>query len=86
MFSTLGNSCRDNVACIQRLGRPEDGKRPLSFESRYPQSFAAQYKLLLQRNFISYYRNSSYNCTRFSFGLILGFLFGSALWNIGQKR
>ena len=79
-------SHRDNMEKIARLSTPEEGKSPLCFETRYPQSYAAQYKLLLQRNFTSYYRNSSYNCTRFIFGLILGLLFGSALWTIGQKR
>ena len=74
------------MAKIAKLSMPEEGKLPLCFDTRYPQSYAAQYKLLLKRNFVSYYRNSSYNCTRFSFGLILGLLFGSALWNIGQKR
>lgn len=78
--------CRENSERIDRLSAPEEGKQPLQFSSRYPQSLWAQYVLLLRRNSTSYYRNPSYNCTRFSFGLILGVLFGSALWRIGQKR
>jgi len=74
------------VELIEKLGIPEEGKTPLRFTTRFPQSYLAQYKLITHRNFVSYYRNSSYNCTRFIFGLILGFLFGSTLWNIGTKR
>lgn len=71
---------------IAKLSVPEEGRTQLQFASHYPQSYLAQYRLLMERNFSSYYRNSSYNCTRFIFGLILGLLFGSALWDIGQKR
>ena len=71
---------------IEKLGIPEEGKTPLAFTTRFPQSYWAQFRLITHRNFVSYYRNSSYNCTRFIFGLILGFLFGSSLWNIGTKR
>ena len=65
---------------------PEEGKTPLQFAARFPQSHLAQYRIITHRNFISYWRNSSYNCTRFVFGILLGILFGSALWDIGQKR
>ena len=78
--------CRENLELIEKLGIPEEGKTPLAFTTRFPQSYWAQFRLITHRNFVSYYRNSSYNCTRFVFGLILGFLFGSSLWNIGTKR
>ena len=78
--------CRDNLDLIDRLGQPGPNKHPLVFATRFSQTYFSQYCLLTQRNFTSYYRNSGYNCTRFIFGIILGLLFGSALWGIGQKR
>ena len=71
---------------IAKLSDPEPGTSPLSFASQYPQSAWSQYLMLTKRNFVSYNRNAGYNCTRFVFGIILGLLFGSALWQIGQKR
>ena len=71
---------------IDRLGQPGPNKHPLVFATRFSQTYFSQYCLLTQRNFTSYYRNSGYNCTRFIFGIILGLLFGSALWGIGHKR
>ena len=79
-------ACRDNLALIEKLSVPEEGKSPLQFAARFPQSHLAQYRIITHRNFISYWRNTSYNCTRFAFGILLGILFGSALWDIGQKR
>ena len=78
--------CRDNLELIEKLALPEPGKQPLEFATRFSQMYFSQYRLLVRRNFVSYYRNSGYNCTRFIFGIILGLLFGSALWDIGQKR
>lgn len=71
---------------IQRLEVPPEGSKPLLFQSQFAQSQWVQFYELLKRNFISYSRNPSYNGTRFIFGSVLGLLFGSILWQIGQKR
>lgn len=71
---------------VEKLSVPPIGKAPIRFAMRYPQSYFAQYCIITRRNFVSYYRNTAYNCTRFAFGIILGLLFGSVLWNVGHKR
>lgn len=71
---------------IERLEVAPQGSQPLHFTSQFAQSQWVQFYELLRRNFISYARNSSYNGTRFIFGAVLALLFGSILWQIGQKR
>lgn len=77
---------RDGAERIKQLSQPPEGKTPLQFPSRYPQSYLSQYRIVTHRHFVSYFRNTSYNCTRFVFGIVLGLLFGSTLWNVGHKR
>jgi ABC-type multidrug transport system permease subunit len=77
---------RNVQAEIDKLEVPPEGSRALHFDSQFAQSQWVQFNELIRRNLTSYARNPSYNGTRFIFGAVLGLLFGSILWQIGQKR
>lgn len=78
---------REVEALVQQHSTPPPGREPLaSGRRRYPQSLVAQFRLLAHRNLVAYYRNTAYKCTRLLFGVILGLVFGSALWGTGRRR
>ena len=58
---------RDLETLMERLETAPAGSHPRDFDCSMAQSQWVQYRLLLQRNFVSYWRNPSYNCTRYEF-------------------
>ncbi len=71
---------------IEALSAVPEGAEDLHFDHKYPQGQWAQFALLLERNFTSYWRDPAYNGTRFIFALVMALLFGTILWQIGDDR
>ncbi|KAK9811201.1 hypothetical protein WJX73_009709 [Symbiochloris irregularis] len=79
--------CRQNVEHVDsRLQPREGGGGQLFHPTRFAQPFLSQYRIILHKNFVSYWRNEGYNASRFFFTVLIGILFGSAFWDMGLDR
>ena len=78
--------CRQNEELIEELSVPPEGKEPLRFATRFPQSYGTQFQLIFWKFWMSYWRNPQYNATRFLFAGILAFLIGTILWKVGHSK
>lgn len=77
---------RQNEELIAKLSVPPEGHEALHFEHAYPQSSYTQFKLILWKFWMSYWRNPTYNGTRFIFALGLSLLIGTILWDVGSSK
>ncbi|KAI6681764.1 hypothetical protein NL676_035645 [Syzygium grande] len=73
-------------ALIRELSVPSLGSHPLSFPSKYSQSFLSQFKACLWKQHKSYWRNVSYTAARFLFTVSVAVVFGILFWDLGSKR
>lgn len=77
---------RENEALIQELSIPKEGNQPLSFNNKYPQGYLTQFRMIFWKFWVSYWRNSAYNGTRFIFATVMGVLMGSILYKVNQHK
>lgn len=77
---------RQNEQLIQELSIPKEGVQPLSFQNKYPQNYLTQFRMIFWKFWISYWRNSAYNGTRFIFAAIMGVLMGSILYKVNHHK
>ncbi|KAF8032639.1 hypothetical protein BT93_D1534 [Corymbia citriodora subsp. variegata] len=77
---------RRNEALIRELSVPSLESHPLSFPSKYSQSFLSQFRACLWKQHKSYWRNVSYTAARFLFTLSAAVVFGILFWDLGSKR
>ena len=77
---------RENEALIEKLSVPPEGQEPLHFKKAYPQGYLVQFRLIFWKFWMSYWRNPSYNGTRFIFAAGLALLIGTILWKVGHKK
>ena len=75
-----------NEELIQELSIPKEGVQPLSFQHKYPQSYFMQFRMIFWKFWISYWRNASYNGTRFIFAAVMGILVGSVLYKVNHNK
>ncbi|KAH7832973.1 hypothetical protein Vadar_001925 [Vaccinium darrowii] len=75
---------QNNKALVNRLSTTSDSKE-LHFSTRFSQNGWGQFKSCLWKQHLSYWRNPSYNLTRYIFLLINSFLFGALYWDQGRK-
>lgn len=86
MGACWGCPCRATEERIHDLSQVPEGSKDLHFPTLYPQPLWNQFRLLLWRNFVAYWRDPAYNGTRFVFSLVMALLFGTILWQIGDER
>ncbi|XP_031484243.1 pleiotropic drug resistance protein 3-like isoform X2 [Nymphaea colorata] len=74
-----------NKELVKQLSTPSPGSNDLSFQTVFPQNDWGQFKACLWKQYLSYWRNPSYNLSRIAFVLITSFLFAALFWKHGQK-
>ncbi|KAG2441719.1 hypothetical protein HXX76_003334 [Chlamydomonas incerta] len=77
---------KSNEAVIHAAAQPVPGSQPLAFSSRYAVSMWTQFRLLMRRALVTYWRNPPYNVLRFLVTLGMGIMFGTLYWDRGNKR
>ncbi|KAG2451837.1 hypothetical protein HYH02_003613 [Chlamydomonas schloesseri] len=88
-FAELWTGCdlaKSNEAVIHAAAQPEPDSEPLAFSSRYAVSLWTQFRLLMHRALVTYWRNPPYNVLRFLVTLGMGLMFGTLYWARGNKR
>lgn len=58
---------------------------PLHFATKYACGAMRQYLVILHKFSSTYWRNPSYNATRFTFTLAIAIVFGTTFWKLGNK-
>ena len=71
---------------LKECSQPPEGSQPLHFSSQYACGWAAQFRLLLHRNMLEYWRMPEYNTVRILFTCMFGLTLGSIYWRIGTQR
>ncbi|KAF3790901.1 hypothetical protein EJ110_NYTH15615 [Nymphaea thermarum] len=79
---TLWNATKSFAS---QLSTPSPGSNDLSFQTVFPQNDWGQFKACLWKQYLSYWRNPSYNLSRIAFVLITSLLFAALFWKHGQK-
>ncbi|KAH0449837.1 hypothetical protein IEQ34_020529 [Dendrobium chrysotoxum] len=74
-----------NKTLIKELSAPPPDSSDLYFPTQYPQSFITQCKACFWKQWLSYWRNTSYTAVRFLFTWIIALLFGTIFWDLGKK-
>ncbi|KAK4754744.1 hypothetical protein SAY87_008501 [Trapa incisa] len=74
---------RKNEAMIEQLSTPSSTSPELHFPVK---CFISQFKACLWKQHKSYWRNTSYNFTRFAFTAILALMLGVLYWDLGSRR
>ncbi|CAN6460441.1 unnamed protein product [Victoria cruziana] len=74
-----------NKELVKQLSTPSLGSKDLSFQTVFPQNGWGQFKACLWKQYLSYWRNPSYNLSRIIFVLLTSFLFAALYWKHGQK-
>eukprot|EP00198_Chlamydomonas_reinhardtii_P008553 XP_001697890.1 ABC transporter [Chlamydomonas reinhardtii] len=77
---------KSNEAFTHAAAQPVPGSQPLAFSSRYAVSMWTQFRLLMHRALVTYWRNPPYNVLRFLVTLGMGIMFGTLYWDRGNKR
>ena len=78
-------SCRRNKELIKELSMPALGTQDLFFPTQYCQSRLGQFKYLLWKQNLTYWRSPGYNLVRFAFTFVSGLIFGTIFWDLGTK-
>lgn len=78
--------CRQIEDLIAKLSVPPEDKPALAFDSFFPRNYLDQFKLIFWKFWMSYWRNPTYNGTRFIFAGGLAILIGTILWDVGSQK
>ncbi|KAF8093762.1 hypothetical protein N665_0379s0046 [Sinapis alba] len=76
---------KSNSELVKQLSQPDSGSSDLQFKRTYAQSWYGQFKSILWKMNLSYWRNPSYNLMRLIHTLISSLIFGALFWKQGQK-
>jgi hypothetical protein len=71
---------------VQDLKVPEPGMKDLFFPTPYSQPALKQLKIIMWKQFVTYWRSPDYNLVRYAFTLFAAVIFGSLFWQIGANR
>ncbi|MCO5565028.1 hypothetical protein L7F22_018698 [Adiantum nelumboides] len=74
-----------NKEMVKELGKPVPGSQDLFFPTQYCQPTWGQFKALLWKQHLTYWRSPDYNLVRFSFTFISALMFGTIFWQLGTK-
>eukprot|EP00250_Pteridium_aquilinum_P005382 c15486_g1_i1 orf=631-5127(+) len=74
-----------NKEIVKELSLPAPGTRDLYFPTQYCQPVWGQFKSLLWKQHLTYWRSPDYNLVRFSFTFISALMFGTIFWQLGTK-
>ncbi|KAI5658381.1 hypothetical protein M9H77_27174 [Catharanthus roseus] len=74
-----------NIELVKGLRTPPSGSKELEFSTPYSQTTWGQFKALLWKQCLSYWRSPSYNLTRFTLMSTVALIFGAVFWNHGKK-
>ncbi|CAH8313801.1 unnamed protein product [Eruca vesicaria subsp. sativa] len=76
---------KSNSELVKQLSQQNSGSSDLQFKRTYAQSWYGQFKSVLWKMNLSYWRNPSYNLMRLIHTLISSLIFGALFWKQGQK-
>ena len=71
---------------VGELQQPKEGSQPLHFDTAYSRNYYHQFRNLLGKNNITYWRLPQYNGMRMFFTVVFGLLVGSIYWRLGEQR
>lgn len=74
-----------NKELVKELSVPATGTRDLYFPTQYCQPLLGQFKSLLWKQHLTYWRSPDYNLVRFTFTFISALMFGTIFWQLGTK-
>ncbi|KAJ1704497.1 hypothetical protein LUZ63_004276 [Rhynchospora breviuscula] len=74
-----------NMAIVNKLSAPPPSSTELHFPTKYSQPFLMQLLVCMWKQYLSYWRNPSYNVVRFVFTSVIALFFGTVFWRKGQK-
>ncbi|KAJ0078965.1 hypothetical protein Patl1_23925 [Pistacia atlantica] len=74
-----------NKELVRDSSTPLPDSRDLHFPTRFSQNFWGQFKNCLWKQYLSYWRNPSYNLHRIVHVIIASFVFGALFWNQGRN-
>ncbi|KAH7278689.1 hypothetical protein KP509_38G052500 [Ceratopteris richardii] len=74
-----------NKEIVKELSIPAAGSRDLHFPTQYCQNLWGQFKALLWKKHLTYWRSPDYNLVRFTFTFISALMFGTIFWQLGTK-
>lgn len=76
---------RQNKELVKALSVPARGAKELSFPTKHSQSFWTQIVACLWKTKLTYWRSPDYNCVRYFFTFMTGFIIGSMFWGVGKN-
>ncbi|CAA7046262.1 unnamed protein product [Microthlaspi erraticum] len=76
---------KSNSELVKQLSQPDSGSSDLQFKRTFAQRWFGQFKSILWKMSLSYWRSPSYNLQRLVHTLISSLIFGALFWNQGQK-
>nr|GMC58732.1 ABC transporter G family member 32 [Ipomoea batatas] len=75
-----------NKVLVERLSRPSQDSKDLSFPTKYSKSYFNQFMACLWKQNLSYWRNPQYTAVRFFYTLIISLMLGTICWRFGSER
>ncbi|GAB2300384.1 ABC transporter G member 32 [Dionaea muscipula] len=80
------NLFQRNRELVDRLSRPNDNSKELSFPTKYSRPFFDQFLACFWKQNLSYWRNPHYTAVRFFYTVIISLMLGTICWKFGSKR
>lgn len=80
-LSQLRKDCIDDV---EKLMLPQSGVRIVEFDEKFSAPLTTQFRECLKKNMRSYWRNPSFNTTRYVMTVVLALIYGSMYWDVGN--
>ncbi|GAB4817615.1 hypothetical protein N2152v2_004661 [Parachlorella kessleri] len=77
---------REMLGVMEERHKPAADAKPLDYSELHVASAPTQFLVNLQRFFRMYWRSPEYNLTRYGITLLVGFVFGSLFWRLGDNR
>lgn len=74
-----------NKELVKELSLPAPGTKDLYFPTKHCQPLWGQFKALLWKQHLTYWRSPGYNLVRFSFTFVSALMFGTIFWQLGTK-
>jgi len=76
---------RRNSELVKQLSQPDSGSSDIQFKRTFAQSWWGQFKSILWKMNLSYWRSPSYNLMRMMHTLVSSLIFGALFWKQGQN-
>ncbi|KAL1195827.1 ABC transporter G family member 37 [Cardamine amara subsp. amara] len=76
---------KSNLELVKQLSQPDSGSSDLQFKRTFAQSWWGQFRSILWKMSLSYWRSPSYNLMRIMHTLVSSLIFGALFWKQGQK-